>query len=67
MKVVQFHNEKYAVRRLFIFCFQYMGEDGYWWNQKEHIVKYCQMDSVEEARKRAQKFDLRVKWKGSYE
>lgn len=64
MKIVQFTNKKFAVRRRRLF-YQYLGEDGFWWSSMEYVIKYCLLESAHEARRRAQKFDMKIIWKGS--
>jgi hypothetical protein len=65
MHIVQFKNQKYAVRRWFIIGFQYLDAEGHWWNGQEYVVKYCLLDTAQDARERAQKYDFKIIWKGT--
>lgn len=66
MHVVQFANNKYAVRRFTLLGPVYLDRaEVYWWRSRAYIEKYCLFDSAELARQRARESDLRVTWKGS--
>lgn len=68
MKVVQFKDGLYAVRRRLWFCFpiyEFLDRDDkehYWWSTPEYVGKYCKVETKEKAFALMNKFKNRKKF-----
>lgn len=54
--IVQFANDKFAVRKLsgFFWLYKenttYKSDDIYWWYDMSSVIKWCMVDTLEEAK-----------------
>jgi hypothetical protein len=60
MKLVKFETGKYGVKIGFwLFGYKFLGDDGFAWSQKDYIRKYCQFETLEQAKAIANEYKLK--------
>jgi hypothetical protein len=63
MRVVEFANGKFAVKKGWWIFAEYLGtndNDNYWWSLDKYIIKYAQFDTKEAACKKMKDIQLKV-------